>query len=735
MRSFLRLPPRPLPPASHLLVCVTISAALAATCNVSSAQSPGELPPLTVETKKPPPKAASKSAGPATSVAPTPTAPPPPIDATAPQPSGSLIVPTTSQAEAILARIPGAVTVIPDTAFKTGTPALTVKDVLDYVPGVFAQPKWGEDTRLSIRGSGLSRNFHLRSTQLYMDGIPINTADGYGDFQEIDPTAYRYVEVYKGANALRYGANALGGAINFVTPTGHDTSLFGASADVGSFGFHRLQASSGGFGGPFDVFVTGSWQEQDGFRNHSWGESSRASANLGYRVSPDAETRFYANASDINQRIPGSVTRDIALLSPRTAFPLNVSNDWQRNIESWRLANKTVISLAPTTSVEIGAFVVDRHLMHPIFQWLDYQYVDYGGFIRLTDERTLGGFKNRLIVGSNLHNGDIDNRQFENLIGAAKGALLSRSDDTSRNASAYVENAFYFLPGVALVTGTQFLYATRERTDLFLADGNQSGERAFDIWSPKLGLLWDLDRTWQVFANISRSAEVPSFGENSFTSAAFSSIKAQTATTYEIGTRGRRPDYTWDIAAYRMQIENELQCLFSAFGNCTVVNADRTVHQGLEIGFGITVAKSLLTYGSNPDRLWWNMAYTFNDFRFDGDAVFGDNLLPGAPRHLVRTELLYKHPSGIFFGPNAEWVPQAYFVDSANTLKTEAYAIWGLKLGFDNGGPWSAYVEGRNLSNAAYIASASIIDKADPSMPLFEPGTGRAVYAGAKYRW
>ena len=58
------------------------------------------------------------------------------------------------------------------------------------MPGVFAQPKWGDDTRLSIRGSSLSRNFHLRGVQLYMDGIPINTADGYGDFQEIDPTAY-----------------------------------------------------------------------------------------------------------------------------------------------------------------------------------------------------------------------------------------------------------------------------------------------------------------------------------------------------------------------------------------------------------------------------------------------------------------------------------------------------------------------------------------------------------------
>ena len=101
----------------------------------------------------------------------------------------------------------------------------------------------------------------------------------------------------------------------------------------------------------------------------------------------------------------------------------------------------------------------------------------------------------------------------------------------------------------------------------------------------------------------------------------------------------------------------------------------------------------------------------------------------------MRTELLYKHPSGVFFGPNVEWVPQAYYVDSANTLKTAAYGIWGLKLGFDNGGPFSAYVEGRNLSDVAYIASVSITDVAAANSALFEPGTGRAVFAGVKYRW
>ena len=373
-------------------------------------------------------------------------------------------------------------------------------------------------------------------------------------------------------SALRFGANSLGGAINFVTPSGRDAGPFAISADVGSFGYRRIQASSGGASGPFDYFVTGSYQVQDGFRDHSNGNLMRGSANFGYKITPDIETRFYFNGNTIEQRIPGAVTKNTALTEPQTAQRQNVVNDWQRNINSNRIANKTAVRLGENTTVEFGAFNVDRHLMHPIFQWLDYTYDDYGGFGRVVDDRKIYGFRNRLVAGINIHNGQIDNQQFGNGIMATKGPLLSSSLDKSKNTSAYAENSFYFLPNVAAVAGTQFLRATRQRIDRYLTNGDQSGETNFDIWSPKFGLLWDVDPTAQVYANISRSAEVPSFGESvapipfvapNLPNIPFTDIKAQRATTYEIGTRGRRPDYNWDIALYRSEIQNELQCLYS----------------------------------------------------------------------------------------------------------------------------------------------------------------------------
>jgi iron complex outermembrane recepter protein len=733
-----------LPPGA--LACgLTCAAVLGSVPAVAQTGTQPALPPVTIEaptphrttTARPPQRAAARTARSSRVRNPAPVA----TVATDPARGPTLTVLTVQQAIRDIQQTPGGVALVPAEAYRNSTVSNTIKDVLDYVPGVFAQPKWGDDTRLSIRGSGLSRNFHLRGVQLYMDGIPINTSDGYGDFQEVDPTAYKHIAVYKGANGLQFGANALGGAINFVTPTGRDPFPNGVSLDLGGFGFRRLQANAGGANGPWDGFITASTQSAEGFRDHSFGQATRVSGNVGYQFSPEFETRFYLNANEVRQRIPGGVTRDSALTSPQTAAAINVTNDWQRNIDTVRVANKSTIRL-DNTVIDFGAFGVDRHLMHPIFQWLDYRYKDYGGFAKVTDDRLIGGFRNRFVAGFNILNGTIDARQFVN-IGGFKSTPTSSLLQKPENYTAYAENSFYFLPKVAFVAGTQYLFAVRDQHVNFSTNGDVNGRSSFSLWSPKTGLLWDVDPTWQVFSNISRSAEVPSFGESvspnflnpNFPNIPFFLIKPQIATTYEIGTRGRRPDFSWELVGYRANIRDELQCQYSSFGNCNVTNLDRTIHQGIEAGAGTAIFRNIFVAGAVPDKIWLNLAYTFSDFRFDNDPTFGNNQLPGAPRHYLRAELLYKHPTGLYFGPNLEWVPESYYVDSANTLKTSAYALFGLKAGFDNGGTYSGYIEARNIADKAYIASASVIDRANPTLPLFEPGTGRAVYAGVKARW
>lgn len=646
-----------------------------------------------------------------------------------------LTVPGPAEARRQIDQIPGGVAVVESERWRDSQ-ASTLKDALDYTPGVFVQPKWGEDARLSIRGSGLARNFHLRGVTLLQNGAPLNNADGSGDFQEIDPTVYRYVEVYKGANGLRYGANSLGGAINFVSRTGRDAAPLEGRIDAGSYGFTRAQLSAGGATEKIDGFIAGTHQRQDGFRDHSYGNSYRASGNVGFRPADNVESRFFINAADVYQKIPGSVSRSVALNSPRTAAAGNLIQNYQRNIEAVRLSNRTVVDLGPTT-LEFGGYYNVKNLIHPIYQYLDYQYRDYGVFSRIVDERTLGGMNNRFTLGVNVGGGYLDGKNYVNLPGGKKGAQLSATRDVSVNTLIYFENALEAFRNVELIVGGRHQRAVRDRQDKYAPLPDVSGGRDYESFSPRVGMTWRVDPTWRVFAGVARSVEEPTMTELNFTNAALSDARAQESTTYEIGARGERTDVSWDLTLYHARLRNEFQFFDIGGGNVQVTNADKTVHQGIEAGLSWDFAAAPAAAGADPGKLTLNLAYTFSDFRFDGDPSWGNNDLPGAPRHYLRAEVLYKSPSGYYFGPNVEWVPQGYYVDNANTesAKTAAYALFGARAGYDLTEKAGLYVDARNLFDRKYIAGVSTAATASAASALYEPGTGRTVYVGLRAKW
>ena len=87
---------------------------------------------------------------------------------------------------------------------------------------------------ISIPVSGLT---------LLLDGIPYNETDGEALPEDFDLQAVKGAEVYRGANALRYGSSTLGGAINLLARTGCDADRLGARFEAGSFGLPRRQTT------------------------------------------------------------------------------------------------------------------------------------------------------------------------------------------------------------------------------------------------------------------------------------------------------------------------------------------------------------------------------------------------------------------------------------------------------------------------------------------------------------
>jgi len=626
-------------------------------------------------------------------------------------------------ARAEAAHVPGGADVVSATDYADGR-ASTFSDIFAFSPGVFAQPRFGaEEARLSIRGSGLQRTFHMRGIYLMQDGVPITLADGSGDFQAVEPLALAYTEVRRGANALEFGGTTLGGSINFISPSGHDGGGIHPRIEGGSFGYRRALVTMGDVVGRGDYFASVSAYEQDGFRDWSHQEAERLFANAGFELSESAETRFFVSALNSYSQLPGSLTKAQLKADPEQANAASLAGRQKRNYELYRLANRTVIELGDSR-LELSAGYSYKDLFHPIFQVLQQRSNDYNVGVRYITEESIGGLANRFVIGAAPSWNDVSDDRFVNVAGQ-KGAPTAASNQRSRNLTAYTQDELAVSQQWTLIAGLQWTDSNRRYEDHFLSNGDQSLDASYSRVAPKLGFLWQVARNWTVYGNVSDSFEPPSFGELTG-GPGIDLLDAQHARTVELGTRGAASIVQWDLSAYSARVRDELLGLNGPGGQpLGTVNAPRTKHDGLEAGAQIAITKSLS----------WRSSYLWSRFEFDGNASYGDNTLPGIPEHFYRGELTWAPVQGYFVTLNTEYSPRRYAVDMAHTLFADPYAIFGLKVGRNENIGFSWFLEGRNLADRNYAATTGVIaDARGLDAAQFLPGDGRAVYAGISWK-
>lgn len=640
--------------------------------------------------------------------------------------------PVVAEARQRLSRTPGAVSIVAAETYEDRT-SEGLYDILRDAPGVFAQKRFGEEARLSIRGSGLSQAYHQRGVLFAQDGVPFADADGFSDFQKIDPLGARYVEVYRGGNALRFGGAQLGGALNFITPTGRtapqDNLL---RLEGGSFDTVRGQVALAREAGDWDVYGSLSGLSSEGFRDHSEQEQARVSANIGRRFGEDREIRFILSAATVRQEVPGTLFLSDALRHPRMANPTTVANDWRRDVDVIRGTLQTRWRFDDHLVFEGGLYATDDTLWHPIPVVLDNHNRTFGGFGRFDWTGEFAGRRADLFFGAYYRQGELDSRVSLNFGGVPSPFLIGSAQQEASGLDIFGEARVFVTPHLAAVVGGSYGRATRDFTDNL---GPNSDQRTYDWFSPRLGLMWESDDGVQLYGNLTRSEEPPiydSLRNPSFMGLGFVPLETQKAWTGEVGARGRRGAFVWDVTLYRAELTDELLNYIITPGiPSATFNAGNTVHQGFEAALDWLITDEAPGGG----RLSLRQSYTWSDFRFDGDAVYGDNRLPVIPEHQYRAELKYRHPSGWFMAPSIEWRPQDVYVDYANTTKAPGYAVISLNAGWDISDHVSIFADARNLTDKAYAPEfGAITDATAPgvSTDVFYPGEGRSLFVGVR---
>src|SRR5215813_735869 len=522
--------------------------------------------------------------------------------------------------------VPGAFTVRTTDDMELGR-ASNFEDLLQRIPGVFFQSENGSEvSKISIRGSGITSEDEPLGVMFLLDGLNFNQGDGEAILEDFDVAALSHAEVFRGADALKYGALTLGGAINLVPFTGYTAAPFQVRLEGGSYGLLRGGVSGGAVQGQFDEYGAIGLRSREGFREHSPENTEILFADFGYKFSDHVENRFYLTMDRTNRNLPGGLTKSEMESDPTRANPLAVAQDWNKEWTYIRMADKLTIR-TDVVEFDAGIFWFHRDLENRGFFSPDFRegieqfYSDnFGGNLNFVSRHELFGHPNILTIGLSPQYEHEPSQNYENIFGHA-GATTARGIGSSINLPAYFENQLYLTPRLSILGGAQAIFAERHFQDEFLTDqaGNQSNRQNFWGFNPKLGAIYDINRHAQTFVNFSRSWQPPSldnlvnFNEGPKSSVIYTPLQPQHAWTIEVGTRGDYSRFGWELSLYRSCVRNELLEVNDVFGNdIGTRNVPRTNHQGIEASLEVELLRNILVpkqSNRSGDRLSLEQSY------------------------------------------------------------------------------------------------------------------------------
>lgn len=656
-----------------------------------------------------------------------------------------------------LKRVPGGVNFINTEALKDKS-AATLGSALAYQPGVVLQEFFGgmDQPRLNIRGSGIQSNPLSRGIELLENGLSINQADGSFIIGQLEPRMASYISVYRGANALRHGGASLGGAVNFQQYTGYDAEGVSGRAEAGSYGYLGGQAAIGGVRGDVDAYASYTRNSASGFQGNSDSDRQEFLLNAGYRPNQETTLRLTYTYTDLRFGIPVAISKDQLKADPRQnfeGFPFFVSRTTpERNALINRLAGSGETAIGEGR-LGYGVFLQD---VDDTFKtYVRYRFTDgttYGGRLGYETPGVLFGLRNNLVFGVRGSWGDMTQTYNLNnrwpgfgpippftLPGYGDVGLAYGSAELSAwNVALYAEDTLSVTDRLDVVLGGQYMAAARDaehKTAALVLDQD------YDAFVPRFGLLYAATPGMDVFFNLSRSFEAPTFDEividqpmPAGRGISFARLDAQTATTAEIGARGEWRRVRWEAAFYQSWVRDELLQTTDGLGNSTTRNYGKTDHRGIELG-----AEAGLWRAKSGSEISLRGMYTLSDFSF-ANGLYDGRQIAGVPRHVVQAEIRYEDAGGFYVAPNVYWAPEKTPTDHMNTLYQDAYALAGLSAGYRSGKGWTLFVEGKNIFDKKYASSYLITDTpAFPypanGKPVFVSGAGASLNAGITFSW
>jgi iron complex outermembrane receptor protein len=280
----------------------------------------------------------------------------------------------------------------------------------------------------------------------------------------------------------------------------------------------------------------------------------------------------------------------------------------------------------------------------------------------------------------------------------------------------------------------RFRFAVR---DQLISESNpdDSGSRTLAAVSPSVGASWAIADALHLYGNVATAFETPTTTElaNQPTGAGGFNpeLEPQRTRSFEVGAKGWLGRIAaYQLAAYHARVRDAL-IPFRVPGQPDrdfFRNAGSAVHQGWEAGVALTPLP----------RVRSQLAYTHTSARYREYTVGGNeyrgNRIPGVAPHRLDALLSLGFWRGGYLELDGRYASDTA-VNDANTATSPAYFVSDARIGASNlrlGRVVVAPFLGvSNLFDTRY--NTSVVVNAFGGR-FYEPGPGRALYAGARVR-
>lgn len=673
---------------------------------------------------------------------------------------------TASRQSQLRSEMPVAVSVVSKQLIEETKPAM-MYEIMNKVPGVVMQNLGNEQHSMAIRSPMTTRALFL-----YLeDGIPIRTTGvfNHNALMEINLPAIRSIDIIKGPGSAMYGANAVSGAVNFLTQRAGARPLLELGVQADNFGYQRINAqASNTFGngevGSLGIYAGGYYARQTtSWRDYNAMDKLSANLRADYRLAEKTALELTYSVNNLYSDMPGGID-SVMFFSQR--YPSNNTIAYRDNrAQRGRLTlDHSFDDGDILKNTNLRATVLYRNsqlLMLPSFRLRNDARNPRGAFGELSDSRftslgadvqfrtslNLGGMQANVIAGVYYENSphtvrakflriarEITPQGSSIYTGVTPtDSLLTSYDVGLQNLAGYVSADVQITSQLKAIAGVRYdrlSYDFKNNLPPSAFTGSPDQMTVYNNIAPRFGLMYNLDASNGLYTNYSIGFLPPEIGEL-FRGVSVPNLTQSSFNNYEIGGWAAFLDGKayLDVSAYLLNGLNEVisvQIEQNVFQNR---NAGATTHYGVEFQLGYSPIDDInIRIGGT----WAQHIFLQHRERVgNAERVFDNNQMPQAPNLTTYSEIMYK-PSwfpGFRLGVELQTMSE-YYQNVENTSKYEGHAVVHLRAGYRVGGI-DLFVNVLNVGTTLYAETSS----RSAFGYSFTPANPRLISVGASYNF